>query len=68
MRTSHSLLRVLSHKANIRPTRLWANWSFRDAILGLLHSVSCQYNRDLWIRLFCKGFFISIFHSKKRRL
>jgi len=46
MRTSHSLLRALSHKANIVPARLRANGSFCDAILELLHSVSCQYNRD----------------------
>jgi len=47
MRTPHALLRVLSHKANIVPTRLRANWSFRDAIFELLHSISRQYNRDL---------------------
>jgi len=49
IRTSNSLLRVLSHKANVvpLPARLIANGSFHDAILELLHSVSCQYNCDL---------------------
>ena len=47
MITSHSLLRVLSHKANIVPAKLRGNGSSRDAILEQLHSVSCQYNRDL---------------------
>ena len=47
MTTSHSLLHVISDKANIVPARLRANEIFRDAFLELLHSVSCQYNRDL---------------------
>jgi len=47
MTTSHSLLRALSHKASIVPAGLRENEAFRDAILQLLHSVNCQYNRDL---------------------
>jgi len=64
MTTSHSLLSVLSHKANIVPARLRADETFRDALLERLHSVSCQYNRDLQIRM--QSFFIAIFYSEMK--
>jgi len=41
------VLRVQSHKANIVQTILRANGGFREAILEPLHSVSCQYDRDM---------------------